>query len=60
MEDASDNDKIYGAIASGQVTTTTNVKVAKDDYDEEGRMVRRTQFWVLTMGHMEAVAELIT
>ena len=43
-EDASENDKIYGAINSGQGTTTTNAKSAKDDDDEEGRMVGKHQF----------------
>ena len=33
---------------------------AKDDDDEEGRMVGILQFWVCAMGHMEAVDELIT
>ena len=57
--DASENDEIYGVIAS-IVTTTTNVKAAKDDDDEEGRMVGILHFWVCAMGHMEAVATLIT
>ena len=62
LEDASNNNSIYGTIAYGQGTTTTNSKVAKDDddNDEEGRMVGISQFWVCAMGHMEAVAELIT
>ena len=60
LEYASDNDDIYGAIASGQVTTTNNTKSAKENDDEEGRMVGIPQFWVCTMGHMEAVAKLIT
>ena len=33
LEDASDEDKIYGAIAS-RGTTTTNAKSAKDDNDK--------------------------
>ena len=60
LEDAFDNDKIYGTIASVQGTTFNNTRDnAKDDDDEEGRMVGITQFWVCAMGHMEAVAELI-
>ena len=31
LEDASDNNDIYGTIASGQGTTTTDTKSAKDD-----------------------------
>ena len=34
LKDASDDNKIYGAIASGQGTTTTNAKSSKDDDDE--------------------------
>ena len=45
-----------GIIASRQGTSTTNAKYAKDDDDEEGRMVGIPQFWVRAMGHMEAVA----
>ena len=61
MKDALDNDNIYGAIASGQGTNNTNFKYdAKDNDDEEGRMVGIPQFWVCAMGHMEAVAESIT
>ena len=60
LEDASDDDKIFGNIASGQVTTTTNSKSVKDDDDEEGCIVKIHQFWVCTMGHMEAVSKLIT
>ena len=59
LEDASNDDEIYGAIAS-RVTNNTNTKSAKDNDDEEGRMVGILQFWVCAMGHMEAVAELIT
>ena len=59
LEDASENDKIYGAIPSRN-TTTTNTKAAKDSDDEEGRMVGILQFWVCAMGHMEAIAKLIT
>ena len=60
LEDASDNDEIYGAIASVQGTTNTNTKDnTKDDNDEEGRMVGIPQFWICTIGHMEAVAKLI-
>ena len=59
LEEASDDDKIYGAIASGQGVTTTNAKSAKDENDEEGCMMGIPQFWVRAMGHMEAVAELI-
>ena len=44
LEDASYDDDIYSAIASGQGTTTTNAKYAKDDDDEEGRLVVITQF----------------
>ena len=61
LEDASDEDEIYGAIASGQGTTTTiNDKSANGDDDEEGRMVGIPHFWLCAMGHMEAVVELIT
>ena len=60
LEEASDNNEIFGAISSWQVTTTTNTKASKEDNDKERRMVVITQFWVCTMGHMEAVAELIT
>ena len=60
LEDASNDDGIYGVIAFGQGTTTTNVKAAKYNNDEEGRMVGILQFWVCVMGHMEALAELIT
>ena len=57
LEDASDDDKIYGAIASGQSTTTTNTKYdTKDDDDKEGRMVGIPQLWVCTMVHMEDAA----
>ena len=59
QEDASEDDETYGAIAY-RGTTTTNAKATKDDDDKEGRMVGILQFWVCTMGHMEAVAELIT
>ena len=44
LEDASDVDKIYGAIASGQGNTITNTKADKDNDDEEGRMVVIPQF----------------
>ena len=60
LEDAPNDDDIYGAISPGQVTTTTNAKDAKDDDDEEGRMMGIPQLWVCAMGHMEAIAELIT
>ena len=61
LEASSDDDKIYCAIASGQGTTTTKAKDnAKDDDDVEGLMVGTPQFWVCAMGHMEAVAQLIT
>ena len=60
LEDASNDDEIYSAIASGQDTTTTNSKDdAKYDDDEERRMVGMPQFWVCAMGYMEVVAELI-
>ena len=59
LEDASDDDEIYGIITS-RGTTNTNTKAAKDDDDEEGLMVGILQFWVCAMGHMEAVSELIT
>ena len=61
LEDASDNDYIYGAIASGKGTTTTNSKDnAKDDDEKEGRIMGIPQFWVCAMGHMEAAPKLIT
>ena len=61
LEDAFDDNEIYGAIASGQGTTNTNAKDnAKDDDDEEGCMMGIPQLWVCAMGHMEAIAELIT
>ena len=60
MENASDNNKIYGAIASGKDTTTTINKDAKDDNYDEELIVGIPQFWVCTMGHMEAVVKLIT
>ena len=60
LKDVSNEDKIYGTIASGQGTTTKNAKDdAKDNDAEEGRMVRITQFWVCAMGHMKAAVELI-
>ena len=59
LEDASNNDEIYGVIAS-RGTTTTNAKSAKDDNNEEGHMVGILKFWVCALGHMEAAAELIT
>ena len=59
LEDASNNNKIYIHIDS-RGTTIANAKAAKDDNDEEGRMVRILQFWVCVMVHMEAVAKLIT
>ena len=43
LEDASDEEKIYGAIAS-RGTTTNNAKAAKDDDYKEGRMVGILQF----------------
>ena len=53
MEDAFDDDEIYGTIASGQGTNNNNFKDdAKDNDDEEGRMVGIPQFWVCAMGHM--------
>ena len=60
LEDASDDNDIYGTIASGQGNTTTNAKAAKYNDDKDGRMVGIPQFWVCAMGHMEAVAKLIT
>ena len=59
LEDAFDDDEICSAITS-RGTTTNNAKSAKDDDDKEGRMVGILHFWVCAMGHMEAVAELIT
>ena len=59
LEDASDDNKIYGTIDS-RGTTNNNNKSAKDDDNGEGRMVGILQLWVCAMGHMEAVAELIT
>ena len=38
MDDTSNHDEIYSAIAS-RGTTTTNTKAAKDDDDKEGRIV---------------------
>ena len=39
LEEASDNDKIYGAIASRQGTNSTNAKDdTKENNDKEGRM----------------------
>ena len=58
LEDASNNDEIYNAIAS-RGTTTTNAKAAKDGDDEEGRIMGILQFWVCAMGHMEAATKLI-
>ena len=61
LEDAFDDNEIYGAIASGQGTATTNTKDdAKDNNHEEGRMVGIPQFWVCAMGHMETASKLIT
>ena len=61
LDDSSDDKNIYGAIASVQGTTTNNAKDgAKDDNDDEVRMVGIPQFWVCAMGHMEPVAESIT
>ena len=61
LENASNDDEIYGAIASGQGTNTTNSKEdAKDVDEEEGHMVGIPQFWVCAMEHREAVAKLIT
>ena len=60
LDVASDDDKIFGAISSGEGTTTTNAKAANDEDDEDGRMVGTTQFWVCAMGHMGAVSKLIT
>ena len=44
LEDASNNDNIYGIIAYVQGNTNTNAKAAKDDDDEEERMVGILQF----------------
>ena len=52
LEEASNNDKIYSAITARQGTTTNDKDKAKDDDDEEGRMVGIPQFWVREMGHM--------
>ena len=60
LEEASNNDKIYSAITARQGTNTTNTKAAKGDDYEEGRIVGIPQFWVCAMGHMEALAKLIT
>ena len=60
LEDASKDDEIYGAITSGQGTTTNSKDGARDNDDQEGRMVGIPQFWVCAMGHMQAVSELIT
>ena len=60
LEEESEVDNIYSAIASGKGTNTNDKDDAKDDDDEEGRMVGITQLWVCAMGHMEAVDELIT
>ena len=60
VKEGGDDDEIYGAIDVGQGSTATNAKSAKDNDDEEGLMVGISQFWVCAMGHMEAVAELIT
>ena len=59
MEDASNKDKIYGAISS-KGTTTTYTKATKDDNDKEGCMAVILQFWVFTMGHMDAIEKSIT
>ena len=59
LKDTSNDDKIYGAISSGQGTTTTNAKSAKDNDDKDGCTGVIHQFWVCAMGHMEDVAELI-
>ena len=57
LEDASDDDEIYGAIASRQGTTTTNAKDNANDNDgEEGCMVVISQFWLCAIGQMEAVS----
>ena len=61
LENASNDDKIYGANASGQGNTTTNTKAnSKDNDDKEGRMAVIPQFWVCAMEHIEAVDKLIT
>ena len=61
LEDASDNYKICGAIASRQGTANTNAKdKSTEDDDKEGRMVGIPQFWVCAMGHMANVSKLIT
>ena len=59
LGDSYNNDNIYDAIAS-RGTTSNNFKAAKYDDNEEGRMVRILQLWVCAMGHMEALAKLIT
>ena len=59
LKDASNNKKIYNAIASGQGITTNNAKDAKNDGDKEGSMVGIPQFWVYKRVHMEAVSKLI-
>ena len=53
LEEASDDDKIYGAIASRGTTTTNSkaTKAPKDDNDKEGHMVGILQFWVCAIGH---------
>ena len=60
LEDASDNDVMYGVIDSRGTTSTNAKDNAKYGDDEEGSMVGILQLWVCAMGHMEAVAELIT
>ena len=60
LEDVSDDNEIYGAIDSGQGTTTTNSKAAKDYDDKEGHIMGIPHFWVCAMGHMEAVSKSIT
>ena len=59
LDYASYDDEIYGYIAS-RGTINTNTKGAKEDDDEEGRMMGILQFWVCAMGHMEVVAKLTT
>ena len=59
LEDASNDDDIYGAVSS-KGTTITNDKAAKGDNDKERRMLLILQLWVCAIKHMEAVAKLIT
>ena len=50
LEDASDDNKIYGKIASTGTNTTYAKDYAKDDDDKEVCMVGILKFWVCAMG----------